>query len=139
MSFKFAIEKGVAIPAQARDTTSSLPFPWDELEDGDSFLVTKQFWVEERGYDAASFEPKKAKERIRIHFRKWQERKPEERNPISLHTRLVGDDVRVWISRPVTEEVPVPPPAEEAPPAPPAPEAPVAVAPKTTTRRRATK
>lgn len=139
MSFKFTIEKGVAIPAQARDTTSSLPFPWDELEDGDSFVVTKTFWVEERGYDAAKFEPKKAKERIRIHFRKWQERKPEERNPISLHTRLVGDDVRVWISRPVTEEVPVspPPPAEEAPPAP---EAPAAEVPKKpTTRRRAAK
>lgn len=138
MSFKFTIEKGVAIPAQVRDTTSSLPFPWDELEDGDSFVVTKAFWVEERGYDAKTFEPKKAKERIRIHFRKWQE-KSEDRKAISLHTRMVGDDVRVWISRPVTEEVPAPPAVEEAPPAPPAPEAPAAEAPQKTTRRRAAK
>ncbi|MEW6121262.1 MAG: hypothetical protein AB1698_01515 [Pseudomonadota bacterium] len=117
MAFKFAIEKGVAIPADARDTTSSHPFEWGSMGDGDSFVIPKEYWTEERGVSEEEFKVSKLKERVRIHFRNWMS-KDETRKGIMLSIREEpkgSGNLRVWITLPVVEEPPPPPPAPEKP------------------------
>lgn len=120
---KFAIEKNVAIPADIRDTTSSHPFEWGKMVDGDSFVVPKTYWTEERGVTEEEFKVGKMKERIRIHFRNWQSKDKTKRTGIMLSLREEPRDsgnIRVWLTHPkVAKETP----AEEKPAAPPPPPA----------------
>ncbi|MFG1423799.1 hypothetical protein [Roseixanthobacter liquoris] len=137
MAYKFEIKRGVAIPATARFGTTALPFPWDDMKEvaGDGMIeVTKDFWVNERGYDPETYTVVKARERIRGHFRNWQE-KDESRKDLMLVMRTVGDDVHVWVDKPETEAVePEGPAAPEEKAPEPAPAAPKGRAKKTTAK-----
>lgn len=107
---KFEIRKGIPIPADSRaDAANAHTFPWGELEDGDGFVVPKEYWLE-RGTPEDKYTQAKARERIRGHFKQWKDKEPEAR---ARHMLVVRNDkegaVAVWLKVAETEKTEEPP------------------------------
>jgi hypothetical protein len=94
--FQFKVERGVAVPLGRGGRASSHPFPWDTLKPGDSFVVTKDYWIKERGEKPQHYDANKMRERIRANFRVWQE-KDSARSKITLAMATLepSGDIRV--------------------------------------------
>jgi hypothetical protein len=82
--------------------SNSHPFPWDELfkrfKSGKQpdLLVPKDYWTGERGMPEESYSSQKAKERIRLHFRGWQEKDAERSKVMLVIRKHANGDVQVW-------------------------------------------
>ena len=101
MEFKISI--GNAIPAAALNRASTHKFPWDDMaakaDKGQEpdITVPKDYWVKERGVPAKDYDALKARERIRMHFRGWQEKEADRAGyMLAMRTHPAGD-IQVWM------------------------------------------
>jgi hypothetical protein len=91
MSFEFKIKTGVDMSAWGPATRAGgHDFPWDKLKPGQSIDIPKAYWID-RGMEEKDYDPKKLRERVRMHFRGWQEKDPA-RKSIMLRLREVKDE-----------------------------------------------
>lgn len=100
--FAFKIEKGIEVPAIV--TRETHPFPWDKMKAGESFAVPRSYWSEQRGQKDEDYKVGKARERIRAHFRGWQEKDSAKRSKFMVVMREdkpdadgKGEGLRVWL------------------------------------------
>jgi hypothetical protein len=61
------------------------------------FTVPKSYWTTERGVEEGAYDAQKVRERVRMHFRGWQD-KDAARSGVMLSMRThENGDVQVWM------------------------------------------